>query len=177
MKLPLTPASVNHRIAFTSSVEATKQHYVDTLVKLAKQNGFRVHIFDNTYLTEDGDEVNTLAKPGRHLNISVIGSERANGLEPAPITPGDSKAFAFIAGTLKTVFGKETVVAPTGMFANTDTSRTWALTKHIYRFTPAVYSESVNVHTVDERISLRGHLTTTQFYYKLLRNTEGWKAD
>lgn len=131
-----------------------------------------MHAFEHTYF----DEAEALAKPGRHLNISIIQSERPEGLEPAPITPGDTDAFAFIAGTIKTVFGKNTVVAPTGMFANTDTARTWSLTKNIYRFTPAVLADCVNVHTVDERISLRGHLTTMQFYYKLLRNTEGWEA-
>lgn len=103
-----------------------------------------------------------------------MSNERKHGLEPAPITPGDSDAFAFIAGTIKTVFGEKTVIAPTGMFANTDTARTWSLTKHIYRWTPADLSQAAGIHTVNERISLNGHLTTTAFYYKLLRNTEGW---
>jgi Gly-Xaa carboxypeptidase len=38
-------------------------------------------------------------------------------------------------------------------------------------------SETVNPHTVNERISLRAHLTTTQFYYRLIRNLEGWEED
>lgn len=34
--------------------------------------------------------------------------------------------------------------------ANTDTKQMWNVTKNIYRFTPALLSENVNQHTVDE---------------------------
>ncbi|BEI91918.1 uncharacterized protein CcaverHIS019_0407380 [Cutaneotrichosporon cavernicola] len=157
-------ASVNHRISFVSSVNATLQHYVDLMTPLAAKYGFSSTIFG----AEHGK------KSSKHLTIEIIGNENKHGLEPAPITPGDSDAFAYIAGTVKTVFGAKTVVAPTGMFANTDTARTWSLTKHIYRWTPADLNEAGGIHTVNERISLHGHLTTTGFYYKLIRNTEGW---
>ncbi len=39
----------------------------------------------------------------------------------------------------------------------------------------SLISENLNQHTVDERISLEGHLNTTRWYYKLIRNTEGWE--
>lgn len=32
-----------------------------------------------------------------------------------------------------------------------------------------------NPHTVDEAMSIRGHLTTIEFFYQLLHNTAGWK--
>lgn len=155
---------MNHRISFVSSVNATLQHYTDLLAPLADKYGFSTTIF--------GESSKHTSK---HLTLEVVGNEHKAGLEPAPITPGDSDAFAFIAGTIKAVFGDKTVIAPTGMFANTDTARTWSLTKHIYRWTPADLAQQANVHTVNERISLHGHLTTTKFYYKLLRNTEGWE--
>lgn len=135
------------------------------LVPAAHKLGFSVSFF--------GEEPKE--RKSQHLTIAVVGNEHKNGLEPAPITPADSAAFALIGGTIKTVFGKHTVIAPTGMFANTDTARTWNLTRNIYRFTPSNLDENVGIHTVDERISLHGHLTTTQFYYKLIRNTEGWE--
>lgn len=162
----LVETVVNHRIAFTSSVEETKKHYKEVVVPVAKKLGFSI-----SYFGEEPKERNA-----KHLTIAVVGNEHIDGLEPAPITPADSSAFAFIGGTIKTVFGKHTVVAPTGMFANTDTARTWNLTRHIYRFSPSDLNESAGIHTVDEHISLHGHLTTTQFYYKLIRNTEGWEA-
>lgn len=159
-------ATVNHRIAFTSSVEETKEHYRKVLVPVAKKAGFSI-----TYFGEEPKE-----RKDHHLTISVVRNEHANGLEPAPITPADTPAFSLIGGTIKTVFGKKTVIAPTGMFANTDTARTWNLTRNIYRFTPSDMNEAYGIHTVNERISLNGHLTTTQFYYKLIRNTVGWEA-
>ncbi|EKD00300.1 vacuole protein [Trichosporon asahii var. asahii CBS 8904] len=166
MPPPHTGTIVNHRIAFTSSVHETKKHYKDVVVPVAKKLGFSI-----SYFGEEPEE-----RKAQHLTISVVGNEHIDGLEPAPITPADSSAFGFIGGTIKTVFGKHTVIAPTGMFANTDTARTWNLTRNIYRFSPSDLNESGGIHTVDERISLHGHLTTTQFYYKLIRNTEGWEA-
>jgi Gly-Xaa carboxypeptidase len=34
-----------------------------------------------------------------------------------------------------------------------------------------------NFHTVDERIHTTAHLTSTRWFYKLIQNTQGWKAD
>jgi acetylornithine deacetylase/succinyl-diaminopimelate desuccinylase-like protein len=31
-----------------------------------------------------------------------------------------------------------------------------------------------NPHTVDEAMSIKGHLTTIEFFYQLLHNTAGW---
>lgn len=49
----------------------------------------------------------------RHITLSTPGEF---ALEPAPITPGDTKAFALMAGTAKHVFGGHTLVAPSGMY-------------------------------------------------------------
>ncbi|TXT13190.1 hypothetical protein VHUM_01591 [Vanrija humicola] len=156
-------ATVNHRVSFVSSVNATRQHYLDVLVPYAKKLGFSVTAFG------EGDE-----RTDRHLTIESVPRGSESGLEPAPHTPADAPPFELLAGTIKTVFGDDTVVSPTGMYANTDTARTWRLTKHIFRFNPSRLSDSVNVHTVNERMNLNGHLSTIRFYYKLLHNTAGW---
>ncbi|WVQ80773.1 hypothetical protein IAT38_002878 [Cryptococcus sp. DSM 104549] len=156
-------ATVNHRIAFSSSVNETLQHTVDLLVPLAKSLGFTISPFDGSKKASNSHI--TLETPGLY------------GLEPAPITPAKSDSFELIAGTCKHVFGEKTVVSPSGMFANTDTKSFWNLTKNLYRFTPALVSENLHQHTVDERISLTGHLNTTRFFYKLIRNSEGWNSE
>ncbi|RSH87337.1 hypothetical protein EHS25_003246 [Saitozyma podzolica] len=156
-------ATVNHRIAFTSSINETLEYVSDRLVPLAKKLNFTISPF-----TADAP------KSPSHITLEV---SRNVGLEPAPITPDDAKAFELMAGTAKHVFGKDTIVAPSGMFANTDTRSMWNLTTNIFRFTPAVVSQNLNQHTVDERIALDGHLNTTRFFYKLLRNSEGWQAE
>lgn len=53
---------------------------------------------------------------------------------------------------------------------------TWSLTPNIYRFVPSRLDQVLNFHTVDERIHVDAHLSAIEFFYKLLRNTEGWEA-
>ncbi|WVR07064.1 hypothetical protein IAU60_004103 [Kwoniella sp. DSM 27419] len=155
-------ATVNHRISFTSSINETLAHIVHTLMPLAKELGFALSAFDTV------DNSNATSR---------ITLTWAAGIEPAPITPSSAKHFELMAGTAKHVFGEKTIVSPSGMFANTDTRHFWNLTDGLYRFTPAMISENLNQHTVNERISLKGHLNTTRFFYKLLRNSEGWDAE
>jgi hypothetical protein len=38
-------------------------------------------------------------------------------------------------------------------------------------------AEFKNPHTVNERMSIRGHLSTIEFFYQLLQNSHGWKFD
>lgn len=82
----------------------------------------------------------------------------------------------------------------THYIANTDTRYFWNLTRNIYRFTPAIISPNLNVHTVDEvspfsitivknsplrlcqKMPLAGHLNTTRFFYNLMQNVQGWEA-
>jgi len=96
-------ATVNHRIDFTSSVNATLQRYVDLLLPITKKLDLTSTFFEEEH-----------GKSERHVTFSVV--EHRAGLEPAPITPSDSSAFAFIGGAIRAVFGAETVITPTGMF-------------------------------------------------------------
>ncbi|WWD17284.1 hypothetical protein CI109_101724 [Kwoniella shandongensis] len=156
-------ATVNYRISFTSSVNETLEHVLNVLKPLVHSLNFTISAFDDSP-----------RKSNSH--ISLI-SANTYHLEPSPITPSDSKSFALMAGTAKHVFGEKTIVSPSGMFANTDTKNFWNLSKHIYRFTPALITENLNQHTVNERISLEGHLNTTRFFYKLLQNSQGWETE
>jgi Gly-Xaa carboxypeptidase len=44
------------------------------------------------------------------------------------------------------------------------------LTKHLYRFLPAKFSEALNAHATNEKITLGAHLTTTRFFYEMVRH-------
>ncbi|OCF36827.1 Gly-X carboxypeptidase [Kwoniella heveanensis CBS 569] len=162
-------ATVNYRISFTSSVNETISHVAKVLKPLAKDLGFTISAFES-----DADSIANKGNSTSHITLTVPGG---TGLEPAPITSATSEHFELLAGTAKHVFGEKTIVSPSGMFANTDTRHFWNLTEGLYRFTPALVSENLNQHTVDERISLEGHLNTTRFFYKLIRNSEGWQAE
>ncbi|RXK38293.1 hypothetical protein M231_04466 [Tremella mesenterica] len=162
----LVEAQINHRISFTSSVKETIDHFKSVITPIAEKLNFTLSAFDNSTKTSE-----------QHITIGVTSSGGQGQLEPAPITEPDTQAWELLAGTLRHMFGKETIVAPTGMFANTDTKHMWKLTKNLYRFMPASITGAANIHTVNERLSLDAHLNTTRFYYKLLQNVQTWKAD
>jgi Gly-Xaa carboxypeptidase len=93
----------------TSSVNETIQHVIDVLTPLVNSLNFTLSAFDNAP-----------KRSNSHVTLSIL-----NGisLEPAPITPTDSKAFELVAGTCKTVFGEKTIVAPTGMYGTSRSSQ------------------------------------------------------
>ena len=111
-------ATVDHRIALfvvslplskamltfpsTSSVNATLDHVVSVLSPLARSLNFTFSAF--------GEGCNPSS-----FHITLSARSRL-AIEPAPITASDTEAFELIAGTCKHVFGKNTIVSPSGMY-------------------------------------------------------------
>lgn len=178
-------ASIQHRIRFTSTIDETRQHYLDVLVPYAQQLNLSVNAFGQEYgLGPNASAAGTPGPseltggtgnpvPAGNLTIALTG----RSMEPAPITSSEGASFNLVAGTIKTVWGNNTLVTPTGMVSNTDSAWMWNVTENIFRFTPAFLNETLNKHTVDERISLNALLSTIQFYYKLMRNLDGWSDE
>uniref|UniRef100_A0A060TH11 ARAD1D27412p n=1 Tax=Blastobotrys adeninivorans TaxID=409370 RepID=A0A060TH11_BLAAD len=113
--------------------------------------------------------------------------EREEALEPAPVSPIDSDAWKVLAGTVRHVyedFGgdlldletmkyhepKNVVVSPGLMTGNTDTRYYWNLSRNIFRFTPLRVEDDPQVHTVNEHISLDGHIEGVVVFYQYLQN-------
>ncbi len=94
-------------------MNATKAHIHNIIAPLARNWGFSYTAFNQTVYPD-------LVKSDRHLTLEIEsnGKSPAIGLEPAPITPSTGDAFDLMAGTIKGVFGKETVVSPSGMHGN-----------------------------------------------------------
>lgn len=90
--------------------------------------------------------------------------------EPSPVSPQDTDAYRIFTGTIKQVFGKDYVVAPSLMTGNTDTKFYWNLSKNIYRFSPVRDEGRANAHTVDERIGMKEHVEGVQFYVQMVLN-------
>jgi hypothetical protein len=89
-------------ITSTSSLDETLNHLITTLSPLAHQLNYTISFFES---------------PSHHNSTKHITvSHKSAGFEPAPITSGDSESFKLLAGTGKAAFGKELVVAPTGMY-------------------------------------------------------------
>ncbi|GAA5905525.1 M20 family metallopeptidase [Sporobolomyces salmoneus] len=163
----VSTSTVNYRIDFLSSVNETLFRISSILSPVAASLNMTFSAFEE----DDGKSLDSPRK--NHVKLSVRpGSE----IDPAPLTPTEGAAWNLMAGSARYVF-PSSVVAPSGMIANTDTKHTWSLTRNIYRFLPSPLELVKNFHTVDERIHVDAHFSSIKFYYKLIRNTEGWDAD
>ncbi|GAA5902875.1 hypothetical protein JCM5296_006320 [Sporobolomyces johnsonii] len=155
-------ASINYRIDFLSSVNATLSRIASVLSPVVSS----LNLTFDAYGTHPDVENNV-------VRLSVVeGSE----IEPAPLTPTEGDAWDLMAGTTRGIW-EGAVVAPSGMVANTDTKYSWPLSRNIYRFVPGSLDLIKNFHTVDERIHIDAHLSGIRFFRQLLRNLEGWGAE
>lgn len=90
-------------ILSSSSVNETLEHDAATLAPLAKKLGFSFEAFGSLH----GN------KTERHITLAASGE---SALEPAPISPAESKAFELMAATARHIFGAKIVTSPTGMY-------------------------------------------------------------
>ncbi|ETI27772.1 hypothetical protein G647_00221 [Cladophialophora carrionii CBS 160.54] len=159
---------VNHRIAIQDSVTAVKDHYVRLLDPWAKARSFKLHAF--------GTE-----SPAENATSTVLSNTSDSGdltltahyeLEPSPVSSAEDPRFALLAGTIKGVFGDDIVVAPEMLTGNTDTRYYWDLSPQIYRMSPWRASHDprgTRMHTVDERMPIKGLLEMVHFYHEFIR--------
>ncbi|BGP42648.1 hypothetical protein JCM10449v2_006660 [Rhodotorula kratochvilovae] len=154
-------AAVNYRIDFQSTVNDTLERISSILKPVVADLNLTFSAYGS-----HGDVDNNVVR------LSMVGT---SAIEPAPLTPTEGDAWDLMAGTTRHIW-EGAVVAPSGMVANTDTKYSWPLTRNIYRFVPGSLELIKAFHTVDERIHIDAHLSGVRFFYKLLRNTEGWEA-
>ncbi|EDQ98972.1 uncharacterized protein LACBIDRAFT_318408 [Laccaria bicolor S238N-H82] len=77
--------------------------------------------------------------------------------EASPIAPFilDAHAWVIFSKAVQASFGPEIIVSPSAMTGNTDTRFYWNLSPNIYRWSPVRSQDKINIHTVDEMISMR----------------------
>jgi Gly-Xaa carboxypeptidase len=153
-------AVVNHRIAVesrTSDIQSSLESVISSeiLPKFALSLDAWGDISGNTSSSSAG---------------RITLSDFDEPLNPAPVSPTDTETYKTFTGTIKQVFGKDVVVAPSLMTGNTDTKFYWGLSKNIYRFTPVRDDGRGNIHTVDERLGMKEHIEAVQFYVQLIFN-------
>lgn len=163
-------ALVNHRIAVESSVHEVQKSFAAKVREVAEIHGLGLKSFGKV-----------------ELNATSHGTfviEAEGLLEPAPVTPSAGAIWDILAGSTRHVY--EDLVfpnisykvdsLPSLMVANTDTKWYWPLTKHIFRYTPAVMSHNLdNVHTVDENIDFDNHLRLIAFWFEYIQNVSNVK--
>lgn len=154
-------AIVNHRINVgqrSSDVHAKLTHLAS---RVAKKHGLALHAFD-----------------GNETAAAITLSDAPTTLEPAPVTPtrvDELSAYSVLAGTTRALYGEELVVSPGIMTGNTDTRYYWALSRHIFRFAPGWERGEEGfgkIHTVDERVSVKVHTATVQWFAMFVRNMD-----
>ncbi|GAB7355839.1 hypothetical protein MBLNU459_g6502t1 [Dothideomycetes sp. NU459] len=109
-------------------------------------------------------------------SISLVASN--NTLDVAPVTPTDVtsvSAYSILSGTTRALYGESLVVSPGIMTGNTDTRYYWDLSPSIFRFAPGWDGEEEglgNIHTVDERVSIKTHVAAVQWFSLFIRNMD-----
>lgn len=156
-------AIVNHRINIGDEPETVAKHITAVAKTIAEKYNLTLHAFDD--------------ERAGYNAISL--SHRKNTLKAAPVTPTNVDSvtpFAILSGTIRALYGEDTVVAPALMSGNTDTRYYWALTKNIFRFGAGYVNEKEYgmgyVHTVNERVSVTNHFKVVRWFTLWLRNID-----
>ena len=156
--------TINHRINIGDTPETVWKHVTSVAKPIAEKYNLTLHAFDGIKEAP--------------LSISLSPSETT--LKVAPVTPTDLDVvspYSILAGTTRAVYGEEVVVAPGMMTGNTDTRYYWPITKHIFRYGPAYDPEFPdsglgNIHTVDEKVSVAGHIGMVKWFTLWIRNMD-----
>jgi Gly-Xaa carboxypeptidase len=156
--------TVNHRINIGETTQVVRDRLTHLAGKVAHKYNLTLHAFD-----------------GKEEPSSITLTETKDVLEVAPVTPTDASVdgpFKIFAGTTRAVHGEDVIVAPGIMTGNTDTRYYWALTKHIFRFDPGYDPEDANgsfdngIHTVNEKVSVAGHINSVKWLTTWVRNMD-----
>ena len=157
-------AVVNHRINVGETSRVVRDRLTALAGEVAARHGLALHAFDGV---EDAPS-------------SVVLASSRYELEVAPVSPADGaargSAYAVLAGTTRALYGEEVVVTPGIMTGNTDTRYYWGLTRHIFRFAPGWDPEDGpglgGIHTVDEKVSVLGHINAVRWFLLFVRNMD-----
>ncbi|KAJ7108498.1 hypothetical protein C8R44DRAFT_802850 [Mycena epipterygia] len=153
-------AVVNHRISVDSSVKEIQQRYVELLTPVAKRFNLTLVDFDST----------VPQTATRYLKLST-----PYGSEASPVSPYSGSAWNIFSGTARHLWGEDAIVAPLLMNGGTDTRSFENLSRAIYRFQPIRSTDRYDIHTVDERIHIDGHLNTIRWIFALIQNASAFR--
>ncbi|EME79153.1 uncharacterized protein MYCFIDRAFT_34215 [Pseudocercospora fijiensis CIRAD86] len=154
-------AVVNHRINLGQEPEDVWTHITHLVQPIAKKYNLTLNAFNG--------------QSAGYKAISLSTSDTT--LRVAPITPtaiDTVNPFSVLSGTIRALYGEDTIVAPALMTGNTDTRYYWNLTKNIFRFGPGYVKEEETgvgkIHTVDESVTVSNHFKVVRWYHLFIRN-------
>ncbi|KAF2805384.1 peptidase family M20/M25/M40 [Mytilinidion resinicola] len=155
-------ATINHRINVGEHPSDVKKKLTRLASSIADKYNLTLHAFE-------GDETPS--------SLTLLA--RNTTLEPAPVTPTDVKEdtpYKILSGTTRALYGADVLVAPGIMTGNTDTRYYWDLTSHIFRYAVGWDSDDEaglgNIHTVNERASVKAHVAAVRWFSFFIRNMD-----
>ncbi|KAJ6454169.1 hypothetical protein C8R45DRAFT_1038267 [Mycena sanguinolenta] len=155
-------AIVNHRVASDDSISRIQERYMELLTPEAAKFNLSVVGF--------GGEPPEGAT--RYVRLEIPG----NRAEASPVTPARGAAWRVFSGTSLHLW-PEAIVTPYLTTAGTDTRSYVRLTRAIYRFRGFLESERFNVHAVDERVHVNGHMTAMEWVHAFIQNADAFRGD
>ncbi|KAI1505672.1 peptidase family M20/M25/M40 [Biscogniauxia marginata] len=157
-----TRVLVNHRVNVGDHPSEVQEKLTKLAESIAAKYNLTVQAFNNEPETPRSIKLNS----GPHT------------LEPAPVTPtavDTVTPYSVLSGTSRGLYGDKFLMAPGIMTGNTDTRYYWDLTRHIFRYGPGWDPKQEGfdgIHTVDEKVSVLGHIKGVQWYSRFIRNMD-----
>jgi Gly-Xaa carboxypeptidase len=155
-------ATVNHRVNVGEKTIVVKKKLTELAGKVAQKYNLTLHAFN-----------------GNETPSSITLMAQSTQLEPAPVTPTNVDKvtpYAVLSGTTRALYGKDVYMAPGLTTGNTDTRYYWNLTQHIFRYGAGWDPEETdpigNIHTVDEKVSVKAHVSSVQWFSWFIRNMD-----
>lgn len=131
---------VNHRIAFSQSVEYVQRRLTNLIAPIAQAHGLKFLPFNGTSvqtaaIDQDG-AIDVTGHDNKYIQLEIFGEP----IEPAPHSPTSGPIWDLFAGSVRHAMkddendGKPYIVSPFASTGNTDTTAYWSLTDAIYRY-------------------------------------------
>ncbi|ORY59704.1 peptidase family M20/M25/M40 [Pseudomassariella vexata] len=157
-----TTAIINHRVNVGDHPSTVKAKLTKLASSIADKYNLTLHAFT------DEEEI------PRSITLRT-----EHDLDSAPVTPTNVDTitpYSILSGTTRGLYGDAMIMAPGIMTGNTDTRYYWDLTTHIFRYVPGWDKDDAvglgNIHTVDERVSVVGHINNVKWYSAFVRNMD-----
>ncbi|OCF30619.1 hypothetical protein I316_07747 [Kwoniella heveanensis BCC8398] len=176
---------VNNRIDVSSSVSELESQIYNVLLPRAQTLNLSISGF--------GQSWSPSSEARGHVQLGTAGNK--GGLDPAPITPTGLGvgAWELLAGTSRGVWASRPEVSEDGRIAelgegddltfapylgtgNTDTSKYWDLTRHIYRWRHFPDKDNQGAHTINEHVSANSLIEFVRFYQAIILNADASDA-
>lgn len=179
-----TSMTINHRINIGSSSADIKTQMVHLAAQISTKYNLTLHAFDNSTESPNSltlSHADTVLEPAPITPTLLAASPHGHGHGHGHDSDSDKNSnngttpYAVLAGTTRSLYGAGLSVSPGIMTGNTDTRYYWHLSEHIFRYGPGWDREQEglgNIHTVDERMGVQGHVDTVRWMVRWVRNVD-----